>query len=206
MKTHLLQIRPGFRAERTPAKGGPSKIECLTWGLTIEAQVQPLVVDGEERANLFLRHCTYHNVPCEYFRFIDREDESPLDERPSSSNSNSQPEDHDTADPYQEEVRWKPGHSRLDYEKRRFCKHTAYEQCAHCDHFIERQGTAGLVRHLDDGEQRYNHDAAPSGEVRTFAEWLKRRPNLFVLHSDGKIGPNSALHGTRRGKIDLWDH
>lgn len=206
MKTHLLQIRPGFRAERTPAKGGTTRMECLTWGLTIEAQVQPFVVDGEERANLYLRHCTYNNVPCKYFRFIDREGEPPSEERPSSSNSDSQPENPDTTDPDQKEVRWKPGHSRLDYERRRFCKHTAFEKCAHCDHFIEPEETAGRFRHLDDGEQRYDHDAEPSGEVHTFAEWLKQHPDLFVLHSDGKIGPNSALHDNRRGKIDLWDH
>jgi hypothetical protein len=35
---------------------------------------------------------------------------------------------------------------------------------------------------------------------------MDQRPDLFVLHSDGRMGPNSALHGNRGGKIDLWGH
>jgi hypothetical protein len=72
--------------------------------------------------------------------------------------------------------------------------------------FIEPDAEDGLFRHLDDGEQNYVHDAEPSGEAHSFVEWMDLRPDLFVLHSDGRIGPNSALHGNRRGKIDLWDH
>jgi hypothetical protein len=87
-----------------------------------------------------------------------------------------------------------------------YCERSTYEQCALCDHFIEPDAEDGLFRHLDDGEQTYDHDPEPSGEAHSFAGWVEQRPDQFVQHSDGRIGPNSALHGNRRGKIDLWDH
>lgn len=73
-KQHLLEIRPGFRAECTPLKGGPVTVEQLAWGTRIEAQVRPFVADGVERADLYLPTCTYHNVPFKFFMFIDREE------------------------------------------------------------------------------------------------------------------------------------
>ncbi len=115
-------------------------------------------------------------------------------------------EEEDCLDPFQVELQWEPGFSRLDYEECGYGEFSTYEQCALCDHFIEPDAEDCLFRHLDDGEQTYDHDAEPSGEAHTFSQWMDQRPDLFVLHSDGRIGPNSNLHGNRRGKIDLWDH
>jgi hypothetical protein len=93
--------------------------------------------------------------------------------------------------------------------------------CKHCDHFVEENtnpeeiiettDTTIKVRyddgstdifaryvHLEDGEQEFDHDAEP-GETRD--DWEKVRPDLFVEHADGKIGPNSIFH-SQRGKID----
>ena len=94
-----------------------------------------------------------------------------------------------------------------------------YERCYICDHFVESndlcpgeyyhddpskpEGEPGLARyiHFDDGEQEYDHDAKPSGEVHGSIDWQRLRPDLFVEHPDGKVGPNSEYH-CRRGKAD----
>lgn len=73
MKTHLLEIRQSFRAECTPVKGGPVTVERVQCGTRIEARVRAFVVDGVERADLHLRHGSYHAVPFRCFQFIDRE-------------------------------------------------------------------------------------------------------------------------------------
>jgi hypothetical protein len=78
-----------------------------------------------------------------------------------------------------------------------------YEKCAHCWHFIEPNyetqipGYAALKLaehvHLDDGEKEHDHDAAPSGDIRTLDEWKRDQPSLFHMYDDGKTGPNSSL-------------
>ena len=73
--------------------------------------------------------------------------------------------------------------------------------CTKCDHFIEPnyshqvEPTAGYAEfmHLDDSDIEYDHDAAP-GEVHTLREWSRLRPDLFEMHADGHIGPNSPTH------------
>lgn len=74
-----------------------------------------------------------------------------------------------------------------------------YNICSRCDHFVDADG------HLDDGEQEYDHYPAPvSGSPRrTLPRWKEIRPDLFLAHPDGKIGPNSRYHG-RRGKRDAY--
>ena len=75
--------------------------------------------------------------------------------------------------------------------------------CQHCDHFVEENigiepGQAPFM-HLDNGGQEYDHDATP-GEHHRMKEWRELRPDLFIEHADGEIGPNSKFHG-QRGKI-----
>ena len=80
---------------------------------------------------------------------------------------------------------------------------TEYTLCVGCDHFVDPNDEPGCAPfvHLEDGEQEFDHDAEPSNQVHTLEEWRKLRPDLFVKHEDGKIGPNS-LHHSRRGKLD----
>ncbi len=81
-----------------------------------------------------------------------------------------------------------------------------YEKCAHCWHFIEPNdaddGTPGFrvapYVHLDDGEKDHDHDAAPSGDIRTLDQWKADHPELFAEYGDGKTGPNSSLFGEQR--------
>ncbi len=89
-----------------------------------------------------------------------------------------------------------------------------YTLCQHCDHFVDpndcledyppaEQANMAKFVHLEDGEQEFDHDAAP-GETKTGAEWKQCRPDLFKEHPDKAIGPNSFFH-SRRGKLDgLW--
>lgn len=169
-------------------RNGKVKVRRIQRGIQFEATVIPRETVGVvERADLYLSHCTYLNVPYKNFCFIRDDDEKCLD-------------------PYLKEVQWETGHGHLDYEQCGYCEWSVYNKCAHCDHFIEPHEADGEYRHLDDGEQNYDHDAEPAGESHTVAEWMEQRPDLFVLHSDGKVGPNSSLHGDRHGKIDLWDH
>lgn len=70
-----------------------------------------------------------------------------------------------------------------------------YQLCKHCDHFADEMG------HMEDGEQEFDHNPEPDGPALPLAEWKVNRPDLFVMHPDGKIGPNS-IHHSRRGKID----
>ena len=77
-----------------------------------------------------------------------------------------------------------------------------YMLCEHCDHFVDCEGD-GFI-HLEDGEQEFDHNPEPSGKCYTGAEWKKLRPDLFVEHLDGAIGPNSLYH-SRRGKIDSYE-
>lgn len=77
-----------------------------------------------------------------------------------------------------------------------------YTLCTRCDHFVDaNDGPPGVSPfiHLENGEQEFDHDAEP-GESRTLDEWRSVRPDLFALHADGMIGPNSAHH-CRRGKL-----
>jgi hypothetical protein len=79
---------------------------------------------------------------------------------------------------------------------------TTYEKCKHCWHFIEPNdetqipGFAVLKLaeyvHLDNGEKEHDHDAEPSGDKRTLDEWKNAHPELFHMHKDGMIGPNSV--------------
>jgi len=81
-----------------------------------------------------------------------------------------------------------------------------YELCAYCDHFIEENSDytpeSGYCTHLhlENGEQEFDHDATPSGEIHTDDEWGKLRPDLFIEHPDGAVGPNS-IHHSQRGKL-----
>lgn len=181
----IIEIRHTFDCKCQ--RKGKITVRQIQEGIQFQATVIPKKTVGVvERADLHLAHCTYLDVPYKNFSFIGDDDKRCLD-------------------PYLEEVQWEPSHSHLDYEQYGYCEWSVYNQCAHCDHFIEPDGTADLYRHLDDGEQSYDHDAEPSSGAQSIAEWMEQRPDLFVRHSDGKVGPNSGLH-RRRGKIDLWDH
>jgi hypothetical protein len=85
-------------------------------------------------------------------------------------------------------------------------KATVYTLCKYCDHFVDENDAGSIADgcvpflHLEDGEQEFDHAAQPQGQA-PLAEWMRRRPDLFHEHPDGKIGPNSAHH-SRRGKID----
>jgi hypothetical protein len=78
-----------------------------------------------------------------------------------------------------------------------------YEKCAHCWHFVQPNyetqipGYAHLTLaeyvHLDNGEKEHDHDAAPSGDVRTLGTWKRDQPALFHRYADGSTGPNSSL-------------
>lgn len=76
---------------------------------------------------------------------------------------------------------------------------TNYEKCRHCWHFIEANvvqadayfDIAAYV-HLDNGSKEHDHDAEPSGDIRTLDEWKRDYPELFYQHKDGEIGPNSV--------------
>ena len=93
--------------------------------------------------------------------------------------------------------------------------------CRHCDHFVSENpaigasvvvstttvtitnddgGTETLARyvHAEDGEQAFDHDAEP-GESHRGQDWARLRPDLFIEHPDGKVGPNS-IHHLQRGK------
>ena len=70
-----------------------------------------------------------------------------------------------------------------------------YTLCKFCDHFVDADG------HLEDGEQEFDHDAEPSDQTQTLGEWRKLRTDLFRMHADGKVGPNSRHH-SRRGKAE----
>lgn len=86
--------------------------------------------------------------------------------------------------------------------------------CAYCDHFVssnpayEHDGPSAVVvpcawLHDADGEDHEPddwHNAAPRPDKpRTLAEWQADRPDLFVMHPDGLIGPNSAYHPHPQG-------
>jgi len=87
---------------------------------------------------------------------------------------------------------------------------TVYMICRHCDHFVDKNDDASIAEgcaeysHLEDGEQEFDHDAepryGPSCIGRALGAWKRLRPDLFKKHPDGKIGPNSILHHSRRGK------
>lgn len=77
-----------------------------------------------------------------------------------------------------------------------------YEICVHCDHFVESE-EAGY-EHLDNGMQPdYDHEAAPSGVEHSLADWKQTRPDLFVTHADGNIGPNSVHHVAQRVRSEI---
>lgn len=78
-----------------------------------------------------------------------------------------------------------------------------YEMCGNpaCAHFIESNDAyvpgygISEFNHLDDGEKEHDHDALPSGVVKTLREWAEIWPALFATYPDGKIGPNSKFFG-----------
>lgn len=78
----------------------------------------------------------------------------------------------------------------------------AYMLCADCDHFIEPNysfcNDESVTRyiHLEDGDkdQDGDHDAKPTRALLSLELWWTLRPDLFVTHPDGKVGPNSAYH------------
>lgn len=67
-----------------------------------------------------------------------------------------------------------------------------YDLCKHCDHFVEKDHghLCDEVDHCPDD----HHAAEARGEPKSLQEWQKFRPDLFVTHRDGLIGPNSAHH------------
>lgn len=67
-----------------------------------------------------------------------------------------------------------------------------YDLCRHCDHFADADGThlCDEVHHCPDDD----HRAEPRGEPRSLEEWKIARPDLFIKHTDGLIGPNSEHH------------
>ncbi len=73
--------------------------------------------------------------------------------------------------------------------------------CKHCDHFIEENlpkvADECEFIHLCD-EAHHNpddhHNAEPRGTPKPLEQWKKERPDLFIMHTDGLIGPNSSLH------------
>lgn len=74
-----------------------------------------------------------------------------------------------------------------------------YEKCAHCWHFIDLNDVdsneyyiVSEYVHLDNGEKEHDHDAAPSGDIRTLDEWKRDQPSLFYTFPDGQTGPNSV--------------
>jgi hypothetical protein len=99
---------------------------------------------------------------------------------------------------------------------------TQLSLCKHCDHFVDvnivdptdkvfdplnpppadvdSHDWLAKYIHWEDGEQEFDHDAEP-GETHTDEEWGVLRPDLFIEHPDGNVGPNSRFH-SRRGKID----
>jgi|WetSurMetagenome_2_1015567.scaffolds.fasta_scaffold03898_27 hypothetical protein len=73
--------------------------------------------------------------------------------------------------------------------------------CEKCDHFVEPNEEEDIEKwdcaeyiHLDDGEKDHDHDAQPSQYRALLTAWRLSRPDLFLPHSDGKIGPNSRYH------------
>lgn len=74
-----------------------------------------------------------------------------------------------------------------------------YTLCKHCDHFVEIDDYSEATIHLEDGEQNFDHEPELSDQSMPLEEWKKQRPDLFVTHEDGAIGPNSTHH-SQRGK------
>lgn len=89
--------------------------------------------------------------------------------------------------------------------------------CRHCDHFVEQNhtdaeggpatGQAAFV-HLCD-ETHHNpddhHEAEPRGPARRLRKWNEARPDLFVRHPDGLVGPNSSHHKTQLPVPPAWE-
>jgi hypothetical protein len=73
-----------------------------------------------------------------------------------------------------------------------------YTKCKWCDHFVDEDD----LIHMDDGDKDHDHVAELSDMTYNFYEWQYNRPDLFVLHPDGKIGPNSKRH-VQAGKAKL---
>lgn len=72
-----------------------------------------------------------------------------------------------------------------------------YRLCAHCDHFVEPTDmpeTYAQFTHLEDDDHEYDHEPTPSDPARSLSAWLSVRPDLFAMHPDAKIGPNSIHH------------
>ena len=80
-----------------------------------------------------------------------------------------------------------------------------FDLCKHCDHFIDQnycdgeevpEGVCEFIHCCD--EEHHNpddhHNAEPRGTPKTLEQWKLERPDLFVEHEDGLIGPNSEYH------------
>jgi len=102
---------------------------------------------------------------------------------------------------------------------------TAVSLCKHCDHFVEENDSgqdresysdtqdresyavAAFV-HLCDGQHHTpddHHEAEPRGEPKPLETWKAERPDLFVTHPDGLIGPNSRHHRTQLDPKPEWE-
>lgn len=76
-----------------------------------------------------------------------------------------------------------------------------YTLCELCDHFVEELhfDNRTFCVHIEDGDQDFTHRAKKSSLTKPLSVWKVARPDLFKLHEDGAIGPNSKHH-SRRGK------
>lgn len=77
---------------------------------------------------------------------------------------------------------------------------TLYTLCTGCDHFVETEPAddwgGPYAQHLCDDDHPWieDHGAAPSTWTASMDVWQVLRPELFLMHADGHIGPNSAEH------------
>ena len=77
-----------------------------------------------------------------------------------------------------------------------------YSLCKYCDFFVEfvvdPQTNQSTTRHARDGDfdpDEY-HAAVSRGQFATMDHWVTQRPDLFITHEDGHVGPNSLKHKT----------
>lgn len=90
--------------------------------------------------------------------------------------------------------------------------HVKYTLCKHCDHFVDLEDGSlyGQEKdfwvHLDNGYKEHDHDAEPSSQSMVLSEWEEARPDLFVEHPDGNIGPNSKHHKPTSVVLQPYKH
>lgn len=74
--------------------------------------------------------------------------------------------------------------------------------CKKCDHFVDEDGhMCDEIHHVPDD----HHEAVGRESGHSLDEWKKIRPDLFVKHPDGLIGPNSAHHVTQLDVKPEWE-